>query len=267
MLVASLVTILAVYGVGLTRLWDAAGYGRGIRYREAAAFGIAWITLVAALTSPMHEWSERSLAVHMVQHELLMMVAAPLLAMSAPLIAALWVLPLAARRRALAWVRRPVLSGAWRFATAPFAVWFLHAVVLWTWHLPLLYDAAVAHEAVHVVQHLCFVSAAVMFWWGLSQGRYGRSGYGAAVVYLFATAVQGGILGALLTLSPRVWYAAYRSSHLSGLSPLEDQQLAGLLMWVPAGLIFAAGGLAFFAAWVTESDRRTRFRPVAGTLQ
>ena len=75
--------------------------------------------------------------------------------------------------------------------------------------MPALYDAALEHEAVHVVQHLCFFGTAALFWWGIAHGRHGRAGYGAAVVYVFATAVHGGVLGALLTVSPRVWYAPY----------------------------------------------------------
>ena len=90
----------------------------------------------------------------------------------------------------------------------------------------------------------------------------GRRGYGAAVVYVFATAVHGGLLGALLTVSPRVWYAPYLvASSVAACTPLEDQQLAGLLMWVPAGLVFAAGGLFLFAAWLRQSERRSRFKP------
>ena len=108
----------------------------------------------------------------------------------------------------------------------------------------------------HVVQHLCFFGTAALFWWGIVHGRQGRLGYGAAVVYLFVTAVHGGVLGALLTVSPRVWYAPYLAHHPAGLTPLEDQQLAGLLMWIPAGLAFAAGALFLFAAWLRQSDRR-----------
>ena len=88
----------------------------------------------------------------------------------------------------------------------------------------------------------------------------GAYGYGAAVVYVFVTAVHGGVLGALLTVSPRVWYAPYLAHHPAGLTPLEDQQLAGLLMWVPAGLAFVAGALFLFAAWLRQSDRLSRFK-------
>jgi cytochrome c oxidase assembly factor CtaG len=142
----------------------------------------------------------------------------------------------------------------------------LHAVALWVWHLPALYDYAVAHEGVHIIQHLCFFASAALFWWGIAHGRYGRTGYGAAVVYVFATALHGGVLGALLTLSPRVWYSPYLANHPAGLTPLQDQQLAGLLMWVPAGLLSAAGGLVLFAAWLRESDRRTRYKAAVSEI-
>jgi putative membrane protein len=114
---------------------------------------------------------------------------------------------------------------------------------------------------VHAVQHLCFFGTAALFWWGIAHGRYGRTGYGAAVVYVFATALHSGLLGALLTVSPRVWYVPYLTTHVGGLAPLEDQQLAGLVMWVPAGLLLTGGGLVLFAAWLRESDRRTRYKP------
>jgi cytochrome c oxidase assembly factor CtaG len=185
----------------------------------------------------------------MVQHELLMVVAAPLIAVSAPLIALLWAAPSALRRRALESIRRRPLVIAWSAITSPLSVFVLHAVALWVWHLPALYDAALEHEAVHVLQHICFFGTAALFWWGIAHGRYGRIGYGAAVFYLFATAIHGGVLGALLTFSPRVWYAPYLVHHPSGLTPLEDQQLAGLLMWVPAMLPYLAVGL--WRAWAS----------------
>jgi cytochrome c oxidase assembly factor CtaG len=259
MLASSLALLFGVYAAGVVRVWRSAGNGRGIRPFETVAFACGWAALVVALTPPIDNWSETWLVAHMVQHELLMVIAAPLIAMSAPLIALLWAAPAGFRRRALESMRRRPITDAWTAVTAPLSVFLLHALALWIWHMPALYDYALEHEAVHVLQHICFFGTAGLFWWGIAHGRYGRVGYGAAVVYVFATAVHGGALGALLTFSPRVWYAPYLTHHPAGLTPLEDQQLAGLLMWVPAGLIVAAGGLVLFAAWLRESDRRTRF--------
>jgi putative membrane protein len=262
-----LLASLGLYFCGVGRLWRSAGVGHGVTLRQAGAFAGAMLALFVALVL-LHELSEQLFAAHMVQHELLMLVAAPLAAAGAPFLAWLWVLPAHLRRGLMLAVRRPVILGMTAVITAPASVWLLHGVALWTWHIPSLYEAALRSELVHVAQHLSFFTSAVLFWWGLGHGRYGRIGYGAAVVYVFATAVHSGILGALLTFSPHVWYPLYANTASTfGLTPLEDQQLAGLLMWVPASIVFIAGGLAFFAAWLKESERRARlgFAPQHGT--
>jgi len=260
MLVNSLALVFGVYTAGVVRLWRHAGFGRGVRPLEAVGFVAGWEALLVALSSPLHEWSERSLAAHMVQHELLMAVAAPLMVIGAPLVGLLWALPPNPRHALVAMVARTPLPRVWSAFTAPHVGFLLYGLALWIWHLPILYDAALEHEEIHVVQHLCFFGTAALFWWGIVRGRRGRLGYGAAVVYLFVTAVHGGALGALLAVSPRVWYAPYLVHHTGGLTPLEDQQLAGLLMWIPAGFAFAAGALFLFAAWLRQSDRASRFK-------
>jgi cytochrome c oxidase assembly factor CtaG len=263
MLASSLGLLGGLYLAGVVRIWRSAGVGRGVRTWEAGAFASGWVALIIALFPPIDRWSTMFQAAHMVQHELLMVVAAPLIAISAPIVALLWGLPLRLRRNGLELLRRPPVTLMWAALTAPISVFLLHAVALWVWHLPALYDAALAHESIHVVQHLCFFGSAALFWWGIANGRYRRAGYGVAVVYVFATAVHSGVLGALMTLSPRVWYPPYLIGHPSGLTPLEDQQIAGLLMWVPAGVILVAAGLALFAAWLRESDRGARYKPTA----
>jgi putative membrane protein len=264
MLVTSVAVVMCVYAAGIVRLWRNAGYGRGVRPLEALAFATGSLTLVFALSPPLDEWSETWLAAHMVQHELLMIVAAPLLAVGAPLVGMLWAMPSAFRQTLVAAVLSTPIPRIWRMFTAPPAAFILYGLALWIWHVPTLYDGALEHEAVHAIQHLCFFGTAALFWWGIIHGRQGRTAYGAAVVYLFVTAVHGGVLGALLTVSPRVWYVPYLAPHASGLTPLEDQQLAGLLMWVPAGFAFVVGALFLLAAWLRQSDRLSRFtsRPI-----
>jgi putative membrane protein len=259
MLASSVVLAMGLYAVGVTRLWRSAGYGRGVRPFEALAFTGGCVALVIALSPPLDEWSERWLAAHMVQHELLMVVAAPLIAVGAPLVGMLWAMPLRLRHAIVGMVQHTPLPTLWQTMTAPAVAFMTYGLALWIWHMPALYDAALEHEAVHAVQHLCFFGTAALFWWGIVHGRQGRLGYGAAVVYLFVSAVHGGVLGALLTVSPRVWYAPYLAHHPAGLTPLEDQQFAGLLMWIPAGLAFVAGALFLFAGWLRQSDRVSRF--------
>jgi putative membrane protein len=268
MLATSLAVFAIVYAAGVIRVWRHAGYRRGIRVFDVVAFSVGWLTLVVALSPPLDELSEQSQLAHMIQHELLMVIAAPLIAISQPLVATLWAMPTRMRRAAVDAASTRAVARIWRLVTLPVSVFLLYAVALWVWHMPALYDAALAHEPVHVVQHLCFFGTATLFWWGIAHGRYGRVGYGAAVVYVFATAVHSGVLGALLTFSPNVWYLPYLENHHGGTSALEDQQLAGLLMWIPAGVTFIAGGLVLFAAWLRESDKHTRFEaalPAAST--
>jgi cytochrome c oxidase assembly factor CtaG len=257
---ALLLAVAALYAAGVLRVARHAGFGRGIRGLDVVAFAAAWLALVVALSPPLGAWSERRQAAHMVQHELLMVVAAPLMALGSPLAVLLWAVPLPTRVRLVAGFQRLRVGAIWRVLTSPPTAFCLYGAALWMWHLPALYDAALAHESIHTVQHLCFFGTAGLFWWGILHGRHGRLGYGAAVVYVFATTMHCGLLGALLTVSPRVWYPPYAVHHPGGLTPLEDQQLAGLLMWIPASMSFVAAGLFLFAEWLRHSDRLSRFK-------
>ena len=257
LVVVPLVVACAVYAIGVRRLWRAADRGRGLSVREVAAFVAGCAAIVAALVSPLDAMSETLLSAHMVQHELLMIVAPPLIVLGAPALACLWALPSAPRKALADSIRRSRASAAWAAITAPALVWLLHACALWIWHVPRLYQLALENDAIHALEHGCFFGTAMLFWWGLLRGRYGRLGYGSAVVYVFATALHSGLLALLLTVSPRALYPFYSTTTAAwGVTPLEDQQLAGLIMWVPAGVVFAGMGLFFFAAWLRESERR-----------
>jgi len=246
-----------LYTRGLDRLWLRAGADRGIRRWEAASFAAGWLALAVALVSPLDALGGVLFSAHMAQHEVLILIAAPLLVLGRPLAPLLWALPRRGRLRVGRWVQAPAVTAAWRAVTEPLAVWAIHGAALWIWHLPALYQAALDDGFIHALQHSSFFGSAALFWWALIHGRYGRLGYGAAVVYVFATSLHSGVLGALLTFAPRLWYPIYaRRTGPWGLSPLEDQQLAGLLMWVPAGAVFILLGLALFAAWLREAERR-----------
>ena len=244
-----------LYIRGLRRLWMRAGVGQGIRRWEAGAFAAGWLSVVIALISPLDPLSDVLFSAHMAQHEVLMLVSAPLFVLGRTLLAFLWAFE--NRERIGRRLQSPGVLSAWHGITGPLVVWVLHAVALWVWHAPGLYEAALRNEAVHAVQHLSFFVTASLFWWALVHGRFGRIGYGMAVFYVFTTAVHSSILGALLTIAPRLWYPIYEARTMRwNLDALEDQQLAGLLMWVPAGVIFLVLGLALFAAWLGEAERR-----------
>jgi cytochrome c oxidase assembly factor CtaG len=133
----------------------------------------------------------------------------------------------------------------------------LHIVVLWIWHLPALFTAALSSEAVHIVQHLSFFLSALCFWEACWSRHVRRTGQGEAAVMLFLVSIQAGFLGALLTFSARLWYPAdYGATAGFGLSPIEDQQLAGLIMWIPACSAYIVGGLIVAGRWLTAMERR-----------
>jgi putative membrane protein len=251
----SLAGVAAMYAVALVRIWRRVGVGRAVRWWEALAFWAGWAVLLVALSPYLHALSQTSFAAHMTQHELLMLVAAPLIVLGRPLVAALWLVP-SAQQHHLQLFRQPLVSGAWRRLTAPVTVLIVHGLVVWLWHVPVLFEAALHSEAVHAFQHITFFWTAALFWWALVHGRYGRLGYGVGVIFVFLTAVHTSLLGALLTFAPRVWYPTYQhTGGMHGVTPLEDQQIAGLLMWVPSGAILMVCGLALFAAWLGHAAR------------
>jgi putative membrane protein len=254
---AGLTASSLLYLTGLLRLRRNAGANRGLRALNVALFALGIAALVVALLSPLDTLSDILFSAHMGQHEILMLVAAPLLIMGKPSVAALWALPAPARDAVGRFVHRPLVRRVWRTATRPVLVLVLHAIALWIWHVPRLFEDALHHELVHAFQHLCFFVTAALFWWTLTSGRYGRAGYGAAVLFVFLTALHSGALGALITLAGGLWYPIYQDrGRAAGVDPLADQQLAGLLMWIPAGLILMVLGLGLLAAWLGAAERR-----------
>src|SRR5439155_255416 len=187
------------------------------------------------------------------------LVAAPLLVMGKPWLTAAWALPERRRARLLAITRQHSVRGPFRALTGPLTILILHALALWIWHVPGLFEHALRNENVHAFQHFCFFATAALFWWTLVNGRYGRAGYGAAVVFVFLTGLHSGVLGALITVAGRLWYPLHGArTAAAGVDPLRDQQLAGLLMWIPAGVLLMVLGLALLAAWLGEAERRGR---------
>lgn len=243
-----------LYAVGAARLWRRAGPGRGVRAWQAGCFVLGWVLLVVALVTPLHWLGERLFVAHMVEHEILMAVSAPLLIVARPVGAMLWALPRSWRRRVGAVVRVPALAGAWAFLTRASVATLLHGVALWAWHVPALYQAALADPWIHWLQHLSFFSTALLFWRALLQGPERERAYGAAVFYLFATTLHTGFLGVLLAVARQPIYPLQTGAAPEwGLTPLEDQQLAGLVMWIPAGLVYAGAALALAGLWIARS--------------
>jgi putative membrane protein len=223
--VALLATTLVLYAWGVRRLWRKAGVGRGIGLPHLLCFSLGWLTVGISLLSPLHHYAEHLLWAHMVQHELLMVVAAPLLVLGRPLEAWRWVLPM----------RTP------KILADPLFAWALHAVGIWLWHAPALFAAAVHSEWLHLAQHASFFLPAAIFWWTVFAANARPL---AAVASLFTTMLHTGALGALMALSRASWYPGYA---------LEDQQLAGLVMWIPAGTVYPVAALWLMARCLRTS--------------
>jgi putative membrane protein len=204
----------------------------------------------------------------MLQHEILILVSAPLISAAHPGATCLWAFAPRSRAAIGNWVHGVEDSGPVRFLTTPLNAWILEAAALWLWHIPFLYQATLTSDWVHAAQHLSFLATAVLFWSALyGVGRSAMS-FGAATLYVFGTAVHCSALGALLTFSTVLWYPAYaETTSRWGLSPLQDQQLGGVIMWVPSGVVFIVIALALVARWLSESDRRVRLGSLAAVLE
>lgn len=249
---------LVVIGLAYARgRWRAARRGAALGRGRDLLFAGGLLALFVALVSPLDALAEALFVAHMGQHLLLGLVAPPLLLAARPLGPVLLGLPRPLSRCAGAVLQAG--AGRWTRALSrqPLVVLLLHGAVLWAWHAPLAYDAALASELVHALEHLCFVVGGLLFWSVLSAAHTaGGVGHGGAVLFLFGGSLQGGVLGALLTVAARPLYASHlQSAPAFGLTPLEDQQLAGLLMWVPSGIVFAAVALAHASALLTIAER------------
>jgi putative membrane protein len=256
-----------LYVAGFLRMKFRLSSGR-LRWTPFVMFLGGWGWLVIALNSPIHEIGEKLFWVHMAQHEILVLISAPLLVLSRPLAPMLWALPARWREAIGRALKLKVLNRSWILISAPVIAWLLHAIALWVWHAPLLFDATLHSEFIHALQHISFLGTALLFWWALLEGHRGRLNNGVAVLYVFTTAVHTSILGALLTLSSRPWYPSYAATAPTwGWSALQDQQFGGLIMWVPSGTLLTIVALALVARSLRSSEQRWAYSRTAAVLR
>lgn len=255
--IACLLLSIVWYGAGMLRLWRKAGNSRHALLHRSVFFLLGWLTLVIALVSPLDPLGVQLFSAHMVQHELMMIVAAPLLVLSRPFGIWMWALPERWRVGVNEAVRWPGIAVPWQVLTNSLIAWMVHAAVLWVWHVPAFFDAALTDNAIHTWQHASFLVSALFFWWTIFRDGATRRGCGTAILYLFTTMLHTGALGALLTFSGTPWYSGYfASAPALGWDPLPDQQLGGLIMWVPGGLVYIAVALMLGARWL-QGDEKT----------
>ena len=249
--VACLITsVVLLYAFGLTRLWTHSRERVALLWR-ATVFGTGCAMLGVLLLGPLDAAAPRSFALHMLQHEGLMLLAAPLLVLGRPMPLFLWALPHEPRLALGRVLQSSRVKSSWHWLTAPLTAWVAHALALWLWHAPPLFNAAVTDGALHEWQHVTFLLSALLFWHAVTRrGTHGAQGM--ALLYLFTTTVHTGVLGALITFARQPLYVSMQQGLTPwlGLTPLEDQQLGGLIMWVPGALVYVGAALWLLARWV-----------------
>jgi putative membrane protein len=248
---------LIVLGLVLAAVVYARGHRPGSDHGRARWFTLALVALAVALLSPLDALSRSLASAHMVQHLLLMLVAAPLLALSAPSGTLLRGTPRPVRR-ALTRARRGtgVTPARLRVLHHPVTAWLLHVGVLWLWHAASVYEAALRVHGVHALQHGTFLLTGVLFWTTVAGGRVRhRVPAGLGILLVFTMALQSVLLSVLLTFARTPWYAGYRATTAAwGLEPLADQQLAGVIMWVPAGFVYLGAALSLLVALIRSGE-------------
>jgi putative membrane protein len=237
--------------------------GRRQRWRRWS-FVAAIVCAGIALLSPLDALSSTLASAHMVQHLLLTMVVAPLVVVSRPTVTLLRGLPHGARRDLVRLRRISRVRPADVVRTHPITCAAVHAVTLWIWHASGPYELALRNDLVHRLEHVTFLITAVCSWAAIILvARRHRGATGTSVLVLFGLSVQGSILGALLTFAADPWYPSYATRTAPwGLTPLEDQQLAGVIMWVPAGVVYLGAALGLMIVWISQPPPTRGTRPV-----
>jgi putative membrane protein len=260
-------------GAMLAAVLHAPGTRRQLRVTSAArlaslkwrtgAFYAALATVVAALDSPIDDLATRLFWVHMVQHVLLMMVAAPLLVLAAPWIPIWRGLPVRARRRLAIWYLRSrgwrAARGAGRRMTTPLAAWILFDVDLCAWHVPALYELTLRSQALHDLEHVSFLVLGVVFWLGVidSPPLHARLDPVRGIAYIVLGATVAWALAVVLAFAPAPLYSTYAQLHSrpGGLTALADQQLAAGIMWGPGSIPYAVFVFIALYRWLApEGD-------------
>jgi len=261
-IVVSLIIGVWIYVSGQQKLRLRSGLQRLVLNWRAISFSAGLITLFLALISPLDALSAALFSAHMFQHMLLIVIVPPLLLLGvSPASLLLAFASPVQRTLGQWWHRNKWLKSAWRVLTQPLVAWALNIVTIWMWHVSRLYQSALEYEALHMLEHFCFLGTSLLFWWTItSPGTHLRHG-DLGILALFTMALQGGLLGALITFAPTPWYEVYASTTQPwGLSPLEDQQLAGAIMWIPGGIIYTLAALILFGMRLARIERNANQR-------
>ena len=255
MAVSGLMLVALAYGWAVRRVNAEHPTNRHPAYRSWL-FGAGLAAIGIALLSPIEAYEGQLFSIHMIQHLLLELVAAPLLLAGAPITLALRVASPSIRRRLLTVLQSRIVH----VISFPVVAWLLFAAVNWGWHFSVFYDQALENQLLHYVQHATFLGAALLFWWpaiGADPSPW-RLPHPVRLLYLFLAMPQNSFLGVALLSASSVLYPHYVTNVRDwGPTPLEDQQMGGMLMWVGGDIAFLAGMAVVIVLWMRHEDRRT----------
>jgi cytochrome c oxidase assembly factor CtaG len=259
LLLVPLIAVGVAYLVGYRRLSHRRHAQRTFHMR-GGLFAMGYTALVVALISPLHSVGEQYFSVHMVQHLLLTLVAPPLLLLSCSMPVLLWALPAHDRATVGRLVGRPgPMRSGLKLLTTPLVALALFISTQWIWHQPPAYDWALENRWAHYFEHVSFFLTAILFWWPVVGAPPLPSplSYPARLGYTFMAWLPSSLLGAGISLARAPLYPFYvNSARATGIDPAFDQQLAGLIMWVPGDVVFAAILLILFAAYMQHEERK-----------
>jgi len=241
---------------------DMAAAPQGPTPAQRLAYFSSLALLFLTLNGPLHDLSDFYLfSGHMVQHLILTLVVPPLMIFGTP-----------------GWMLRPMLRKPTLFATARkltsiTSCFVLFNVVLAFWHLPPLYNLALANHGIHILQHLMFIAASVLMWWPLLSPlpELPRAAYPAQMLYCFLMVIPMSIISIYIAMADTLLYPAYATApRIMGITPMEDQQYGGLIMWIPGGVFFYAVMTVVFFKWSsrgedTEESAQVGWVPKAST--
>ena len=242
-------TAIGIAALGASYVWASKALQREPGAAQRSFFFSGLLLMFASLNGPIHDLSDSYLfSAHMVQHLLLTLAVPPLLLAGVP-----------------GWMLRPVLSRRYIapvphfFTRAPIAFVTFNLIIA-VWHLPAFYNAAMAHHGLHILEHLMFMAAAVLMWWPLLSQlpEFPRLAYPGQMLYSFLMSIPMSIVAIYIAMADHVLYPAYSAApRVLPLSPLEDQLLGALIMWIPGGLIFIIIMTVVFFKWNARGEDST----------
>ena len=242
-------TVIGIAALGALYLWRArvgAATGATVTGLQKLSFFAGLFVMFASLNGPLHDLSDYFLfSAHMVQHLLLTLLLPPLLIAGTP-----------------GWMLRPLLRytpimAVAKFVTGPIMCFTIFNLVIAIWHIPLFYNAAMDNHNIHILEHLMFMAAAVLMWWPFMSPlpELPRLSYPGQMLYCFLTSIPMSVVAVYITMADRLLYPAYAiAPRIWGITPTADQQIGGLIMWIPGGIVFYAIITVIFFKWAARGE-------------